>query len=231
MKILLDTRRTDPAAPAPLADGVFEWLAEQIVRGELRPGQWISENEVAAKLGVSRSPVREAMRNLAREGLVEVLRHRGTVMAELDADEAEDLYRARQLVEPEMARQAVQNITDEIVEQAAEIAGDLRTAVGDPYAFHDAFRRFYQLLMDLCPSRAIRDMVAMLWRRTIRFRGMSLRVPGWEPQRVALRFAERFVELARARDADGAYDATIELLETTRQLVMEDFFIQVGRPR
>ena len=60
------------AGPGSLADRAATVLTDEIVAGTLRPGQWVSENELAARLGVSRSPVREALRALARDGLVAV---------------------------------------------------------------------------------------------------------------------------------------------------------------
>src|SRR5262245_463565 len=93
-----------------LADKVFAWLTEQIISGALRPGQWVSENELAETFGVSRSPVREALIGLAHDGLVEVRPGRGTIIAELDPREAEDLYRTRQLADAELVRLAIEEV-------------------------------------------------------------------------------------------------------------------------
>jgi DNA-binding GntR family transcriptional regulator len=223
---VLDPRPPGSAKSDTLADKVFEWLTEQIVTGQLRPGQWVSENEVAAQLGVSRSPVREALRAFAREGLVEVRRRRGTIIAELDPNEADDLYQARQLVEPEMARLAVEHISEEDIERAAAIAAEMHAAVGDPSTFYDGVLRFWQLIMDACPSRTIRDIVAMLWRRSIRFRGIVLRTPG--AQRNAAQFAERFVKYARKRDGAGAAAAMANVHEELRRLLREEVFLDFG---
>jgi DNA-binding GntR family transcriptional regulator len=225
---VLDPRPPDSPSRSEetLADKVFEWLTEQIVSGHLRPGQWVSENEVAAQLGVSRSPVREALRAFARDGLVEVRRRRGTIIAELDAGEADDLYRTRELIEPEMARLAVEHMTEDDLKRAAAIAAEMRAAVGDPSTFYDAVLRFWQLLMDLCPSRNIRDIVAILWRRSIRFRGIVLRVPGG--QKNAAIFAERFVKFARKRDADGAAAAMADVHAELRRLLREEVFLDLG---
>lgn len=225
---LLNPRRSEASGEVTLADRVFEWLAEQIVVGNIRPGQWISENEVAARLGISRSPVRDALRSFAREGLVEVRRRRGTIMAELNADEADDLYRTRTLIEPEMARLAVEHMTDEQVQQVAQITEELRDTIGDPTAFYDSLLQLYQLMMDACPSQSLRDIVAMLWRRTMRFRGITLRIPTWKPQKETLAFAERFVKAARGRDPEAAHAALAELLEKTRQSLLEQLFIEVS---
>jgi DNA-binding GntR family transcriptional regulator len=225
--VLLDARKPDARLGGTPEDRVFDWLAEQIVTGSLRPGQWISENEVASQLGISRSPVRDAFRSFAREGLVTIHPRRGTVMAELDAEDADDLYRTRALIEPEMVRMSVEQMAAPDIAEAAVIADEIRAAVGDPTAFYDALLHLYQLLIDLCPSATIRDFVATLWRRSMRFRGLSIRIPTWQPQKNTVKFADRFVELARAGDAEGAKQALTELLDQTRHHVLEHLFVDV----
>ncbi|WP_052207240.1 GntR family transcriptional regulator [Sinomonas humi] len=224
--MLLNPRQTD-SQPA-LSDRVFEWLAEQIVTGALRPGQWVSENEVAAQLGVSRSPVHEAFVRFASEGLVEVRRRRGTIMADLDPEVADDLYRARLLIEPEMARMAVEHATEDEVKQAAAIAEEMRGALGDPRAIYMALLHLYQLMLDTCPSATIRDIVAMLWRRSLRFRGIVFRIPSLEPQKEVVAFAEQFVELLQERDGEGASVAMAKLLENTQRSVHEYLVVTIG---
>jgi DNA-binding GntR family transcriptional regulator len=212
-----------------LSDKVFAWLTDQIVAGALRPGQWVSENELAARLGVSRSPVREALRGLAREGIVEVRPRRGTVIAELSAEDADGLYRARELVESEMARLAIENATDADVDKIAGIVATLRGAHGDARAHYDATFELWHLLMDICPNRTISDMAATLWRRSIRFRGILLALR--ESQRDVANFGEALVGLAERRDGEGARRATAELLSRVRTTLLEQVFIYVGDGR
>lgn len=212
-----------------LSDKVFAWLTDEIVAGALRPGQWVSENELAARLGVSRSPVREALRGLAREGIVEVRPRRGTIIAELSAEDADGLYRARELVESEMFRLAIENATDADVEKIAGIVATLRGAHGDARAHYDATFQLWHLLMEICPNRTISDIAAMLWRRSIRFRGILLALP--ESQKDVAAFGEALVKLAKRRDGEGAERATADLLARVRNTLLEQVFIYVGDGR
>jgi DNA-binding GntR family transcriptional regulator len=94
-------------------DGVFETLKEAIVRGNLRPGEWIRNTEWADRLGVSPIPVREALRRLEAQGLVEICAHRGArVTAQTEAHIAET-YLIRISLESLAARQAMERVTDE----------------------------------------------------------------------------------------------------------------------
>jgi len=78
---------------------VTEKLREAILRGHLKPGQRLDQNEIAEALHVSRSPVRDALRTLAVEGLVEVYPHRGAVVAEISPEELEEIYFIRGILE------------------------------------------------------------------------------------------------------------------------------------
>jgi len=224
----LDPRRPGTVREPTLADRVFDWLTEQIVVGNLRPGQWVSENEVAALLGVSRSPVRDAFKHFAREGMLESRRRRGTIIAELTAEDADDLYRARALLDAEMARLAVEQMTDDDVERMAEIVEDMRRAVEarDRTSVYDGTRRLWQLLMDLCPNRTICEIVATLWRRSIRMRGITLALP--HGQDTVRRFFERFLEAAQAGDPDAAAEAMSEQQHSVRRMLLEEAFIDMG---
>jgi DNA-binding GntR family transcriptional regulator len=222
----LDPRRPGTPKEDTLADRVFDWLTEQIVVGNLRPGQWLSENEVAALLGVSRAPVRDAFRQFAREGLLEVRRRRGTILADLTAAQADDVYRARQIMDAEMARLAVEQMTDDHVDQLQVIVEHMRRAEGDRPQIYEATRLLWQFLMDLCPNRTIGEIVALLWRQSIRMRGITLALP--EAQEHVRDFYEQFLEAARAHDAGAAGKAMAEQIDFTRQLLLEQVFIEMG---
>jgi len=92
---------------------VADRLRRAILRGELRPGQKLDQNEIAALLNVSRSPVREALRTLAAEGLVAVYPHRGAVVAELSRDEFEEISLIRVNLEGMAAALAAPHVDDE----------------------------------------------------------------------------------------------------------------------
>ena len=120
------------ATTESLADRAATILTDEIVAGTLRPGQWVSENELAIRLGVSRSPVREALRALARDGLVSVRPRRGTVIAELSAEDVSELYAARGVVESEMVRLAAVTLDDAAVDELAAIVAAAKSSDPDP---------------------------------------------------------------------------------------------------
>lgn len=92
---------------------VTDRIREAILRGYLRPGQRLDQNELAELLNVSRSPVREALRTLAAEGLVQMYPHRGAVVAELSPEEVEEIYFIRGVLEGLAARLAAPRMDED----------------------------------------------------------------------------------------------------------------------
>lgn len=131
----------------PLQAVVYEEIRQQILRGELLPGTRLVEDRLAADLGVSRNPVREALRVLAAEGFVELLPRRGAAVARLDADEAEELFDVRMALESLAARLAARRADDGTRERIERVltsaktaseAGDQEGLVGLNAEFHSA---------------------------------------------------------------------------------------------
>ena len=104
---------------------VRDKLREAILQGHLKPGDRLDQNELAELFKVSRSPVRTALISLAAEGLVYNEPHRGSIVAELGPDELEEIYQIRKVLEGIAARQGAPHLTEEQVQQMAEIVEQL----------------------------------------------------------------------------------------------------------
>jgi DNA-binding GntR family transcriptional regulator len=214
------------ASPKSLADRAAAILTSEIVAGTLRPGQWVSENELAARLGVSRSPVREALKALARDGLVMVRPRRGTIITELSATDVADLYAARQLVESEMVRLAVEALNDAAVDELAGIIRAVRAAGPDPRDYNDIAWPAWELLGEHCPNVALRDVTALLWRRSIPLRGMLVALP--DNRELINRFLDRLLEACTTRDGPAAAQIVRESLGDTCARVLSACFLDMG---
>ncbi len=120
-------------------DHVQQTVMDGLLRGELQPGTWLRQDELAAQLGISKIPVREALHRLAAIGLLRFEPNRGAVVPSLSAAEAEENYGLRRVIEPELLRRAVPRLT--IVDLAeAELAasGEGRSSTEANWAFHRA---------------------------------------------------------------------------------------------
>jgi DNA-binding GntR family transcriptional regulator len=122
---------------------LVETLRDEIIRGDLVPGQYLRLEEIAARFDVSTMPVREALRDLEAEGLVTIFPHRGAIVTKLGADELQDIYDVRTALEEMATRLAVPLMTEatlseltSLVEQMENAAGDVVTVVELNHQFH-----------------------------------------------------------------------------------------------
>jgi DNA-binding GntR family transcriptional regulator len=122
---------------------LVETLRDEIVRGDLVPGQYLRLEEIAARFDVSTMPVREALRDLEAEGLVTIFPHRGAVVTQLSADELQDIYDIRATLEEMATRLAVPLVTKatlaeltSLVEQMDNHPGDAAAIVRLNHQFH-----------------------------------------------------------------------------------------------
>ena len=118
--------------------------------GVLRPGTFIRLDETAAQLGVSITPVREALRTLRGEGMVQLVPHRGHVVSALTRGDIEDIFWLQATIAGQLARSAARRITDEQIDELEALAEVVATAIegrdaaevaGAEFAFHRAFNR------------------------------------------------------------------------------------------
>lgn len=130
----------------PLRDIVFNTLRQAILRGELEPGERLMEITLANKLGVSRTPIREAIRKLELEGLVTMIPRKGAVVASISEKDMRDVLEVRVTLDELAVTLACKNFTQEGIEalkkaeegfEAAVISHDIMRIVDADVAFHD----------------------------------------------------------------------------------------------
>lgn len=143
-------------------------LREAMVAGDLTPGTVYSAPALAAQLGVSATPVREAMIDLTREGLVETIRYRGYRIVELDAQALDEMIQLRELIEVPTMAQVAKDSAEESLEALRPLAEDIVRAAerGDLPAFIAADTRFHLQFLALSGNRTLVAEVQ-------RLRGMS----------------------------------------------------------
>ena len=154
--------------PPTAQEAVLAEMRRAIVSGELKPGEPIRQEVLAERLGVSRVPVREALKILQGEGQVEYQPHRGYSVTRLDLDDLREVYRIRQLLETEAARISVAAFTDAEIKALSEAARDVDLAgdVEDFVAMSAANRRFHFLLVEGAGMNRLTHLVRILWDAT-----------------------------------------------------------------
>ncbi|WP_240655239.1 GntR family transcriptional regulator [Rhodovarius crocodyli] len=154
------------AAHLPLGEMVRQALQREITSGALRAGDRLVEEELAKRYGVSRSPIREAIRALASEGLVEVNARRGAMVAGVSADEAREFVEVRALLEGYNARLAARYRRPDVLSRAEAILREGSTGQGSPERLLELNARFHDTLAEAGGNRTLREMMDGLRKRT-----------------------------------------------------------------
>ena len=213
-----------PADHKLLSRTVADWLARRIIEGEVQPGARLTETKVAELAGVSRSPVREALRLLAADGLVEILPRIGAQVAHVGPDDARSLYACRMLLEPTCARLAVEVLEPDDVAELDELRAAMEAAVreGSARGFLDQNIAYFRTLLGHCPNPTLRELVELTWNKAVRYWSVFARLPHYGGvslvQHAALHSAVRAGDGEAAEAADRAIleRALGELLATFR---------------
>ena len=160
--------------PPTAQEAVLAELRRMLVTGELAPGSPVRQEALAERLGVSRVPLREALKVLEGEGQVVYAAHRGYVVAELSVDDLVEVYRLRELLEAEAVRRAVEQLTDDDVAalHAAASEVDVADRTGDVALITAANRRFHFLLFDLAGMPRLTRTLRQLWDATDVYRSV-----------------------------------------------------------
>lgn len=197
---------------APLRQQVLDGLRQAIIDGRLAPGARLTERELTEMMGVSRTVVREALRQLETEGLIAIVPNKGPVVRELTLDEAKDLYQIRAVLEGLAARLFVENADDAQVKRLAQaldvVAGAY--ARGDAQQVLETKNRFYDALYQGARSDTLGSMLATLHARIWRWRALGLTHPERSGERSAesVRNLRAMLAAIKKRDADGAERVT-----------------------
>ena len=156
----------------PLRDVVFNTLRQAILRGELKPGERLMEIQLANKLGVSRTPVREAIRKLELEGLVLMIPRKGAEVADISEKSLKDVLEVREALEELAARLACDKITKEGINRLKEAAQDFRSALksNDITQMAEADVRFHDVICNATENQKLGQLLNNLREQMYRYR-------------------------------------------------------------
>ena len=189
-------------APRALYEEVAELLRQRIFRRELEPGSWIDEVKLAQEYGISRTPLREALKVLAAEGLVTMKVRRGAYVTEVSERDLADVYHLLALLESDAAAVVAERATDAQLQDLQALHAELAAAVHDREKFFAVNERFHMRLLELADNRWRDQMVADLRKVMKLHRHNSLLKSGRIEESLAEHAA--IVQALLARDAEAA---------------------------
>ncbi|EXU78922.1 GntR family transcriptional regulator [Comamonas aquatica] len=156
------TDTTTLLTPKPLYVEVAELIRQRIYSRELEPGSWIDEMKMAEAFGISRTPLREALKVLAAEGLVTMKVRRGAYVTEVSEKDLRDVYHLLSLLESDAAATVAEQATAAQLEQLQLLHQELEAAVADADQFFRVNEAFHMQLLALCDNRFLSQVVADL---------------------------------------------------------------------
>ena len=205
----------------PLRDVVFNTLRQAILRGELKPGERLMEIQLANKLGVSRTPIREAIRKLELEGLVLMIPRRGAEVAEITEKSLRDVLEVRGALEELAVKLACQKITDaQIAElRAAEKEFEMALQSGDVTVYAEADVKFHDVIYRATDNQRLIQLLFNLREQMYRYRVEYLKRE--EAHETLLVEHKRIIETIANRDMEAAVDAVCKHIDNQVSAVID----------
>jgi DNA-binding GntR family transcriptional regulator len=183
-----------------------ESLREDVLAGVFAPGDRILLDAVASELGMSNIPVREALRTLATEGLVEAVPNRGYVVVAATVEDLHDSYRLRMMLEPLAVRLAVPRLTAADIDSLGMQLDilDKASAEGDWPTYRVHHHEFHFHIYERSDSQWLVRLAGMLWLNTQRYQRMTTRITGELVERA--KEHRNILDACRLGEAEGAAD-------------------------
>ena len=190
-----------------LRSSVFETLRSAILRGYFEPGEHLTEINLAEILGVSRTPVREALQILEREKLVTILPRRGAVVADISEENLKDEMEIRAALDTLAVCKAVSRITPEQLEEMERIARSfaMHCRKGETEQCAGEDERFHQIITDAADNKRLSYLMEIVREQLYRYRLESLKEPAEYPNLV--REHEEILQALRERDPEKGKEA------------------------
>jgi DNA-binding GntR family transcriptional regulator len=191
-----------------LEEGVYEAVREGIISGELRPGAPLVEAKLSAELGISKTPVREALIRLTRDGLVTQEPHRRSRVATPTVDDITQACEVRRWVEAEIASKAARDGPETLIEQLERTIADGERALKrrDTHGWAEAVETFTDLLVDYSGNRYGAELLERMRNLLSLIANVSQAAPGRRER--SIREHRAILDAIRDRDPDAAAMAT-----------------------
>jgi DNA-binding GntR family transcriptional regulator len=219
---MVEYSETDTASSS-LSRRVFSQIQNDILNGVYEPGESLIETRLSEEMGVSRTPVREALRQLELEGLVQSVPNKGVRVKGVSAKDIEDIYTIRMYVEGLAARWAAEKITTEEMEELRE-AVDLEefyTRRSDYGHLMKLDTRFHDIIFKASKSKPLMHTLSTFHHYVQKARKVSLSDPGRAME--VLTEHRAIMQAIIDRDADTAERLTIEHVKNaSRNLIMQE---------
>ena len=205
----------------PLRDVVFNTLRQAILRGELKPGERLMEIQLANKLGVSRTPIREAIRKLELEGLVLMIPRKGAEVAEITEKSLRDVLEVRRALEELAVELVCEKITKEQIQELKDAAEGFKEALkdGDITGIAEADVKFHDIIYMATDNQKLIQLLNNLREQMYRFRVEYLKRSDFHQQLIDEH--EEIIETIESGQKDRAVQVVCQHVDNQVEAVMD----------
>jgi len=195
-------------------------LTEGIVQGRFKPGERLIERELCELLGVSRTSLREALRELERDGLIENIPNKGPIVARMSAEKVQGVYEVRAVLESLAVRLFTQRASDGEIEHLEVALEELGAAFADftQERFFAATKNFYGTLLVGARNETLESALGLIYTRVSQLRLLAIKGRGHSD--ATIKELRRIVRHIKSRDADAAAAETIKHVGTAAEAVL-----------
>lgn len=203
----------------PLRDVVFNTLRQAILRGELEPGERLMEIQLANKLGVSRTPIREAIRKLELEGLVAMIPRKGAEVAEITEKSLRDVLEVRGALEELAVKLACDRITQTEIEELKKAEREFEQILkcGDVTEYAEADVKFHDIIYHTTDNERLIQLLSNFREQMYRYRVEYLKHENLHETLLAEH--ERIIEMIEKRDVEKAIEVVCKHIDNQVEAV------------
>ncbi|PLY04623.1 MAG: GntR family transcriptional regulator [Desulfuromonas sp.] len=213
-----------------LREKILETIREAILKGNLKPGEKVAEPELAERFGISRTPIREAFRQLESEGYLTVIPRKGAVVAALSERDVQEFYAIKSILEGYGAALAAEKLTEKDLAKLDATNDKLKKLAeeGDVKAFYRVHNEFHEIFLKAADNSKLFELIQQLGMKFSRLRMASLSVPG----RMEISVAEhdKLMEAFRNQDGQTAESLVKETAAIGGKVLLESLAHAQGAP-
>ena len=212
-----------------LREKILETIREAILRGQLKPGEKVAEPELAERFGISRTPIREAFRQLESEGYLTVIPRKGAVVASLSERDVDEFYAIKSILEGYAAHVAAEKLTERDIEKLEAINARLEQLAreGDVKTFFRVHNEFHDLFIRAAGNEKLHELVTQLVMKFNRPRMASLSLPG--RMEISVQEHRKIIEAFKRHDGELADSLVRNTAAIGSQILIQSIAQEEGR--
>lgn len=199
-----------------LKGAVYKMLREGITTGVLKPGRQLKENDLVAELDVSRTPIREALNQLSKEGLVEIIPRKGAFVRRWSKKEALEILLIREALEGLAGRLACSRMTPEAIDALEKLMSDYEK---DRLGYVEADKRFHEGIINACSMDRLKEMILNIYDSLQIRKILALSFEDEERIRQSIAEHLRIVSALRTGNGERVEQAMRDHFQQTRSIV------------